>query len=201
MNLFREHAMTEPPRDARQRAEEYKEQKESSESAKPAPAKAPKSEAQWRDAVSQAIEEAMRQGEFDNLRGRGKPLNLDRDPFTPEGSELAYDIMRNNQIVPAWLGSRIEILREIDRWRGRASEIALRMTAEQTRMLTPQAQEMFRRRQQAQRETFRTEIEALNRRIRDVNLQQPVVTMEVFMLRLDEELRKAGFPIANAEGS
>lgn len=188
--------MTETPRDARDRAQEYKEQKEQGAPATPAPPQKPRSEAEFRDAVSQAIEEAMRQGEFDNLRGRGKPLNLERDPFTPEGYGLAYDIMKNNDIAPAWLGNRAEAQRQIDRWRERLRDIAARLAADRAR----QAPEAWQRRLHAQRDATRAELDALNRRIRDVNLQQPIVTMELFMLRLDEELRRAGFPDTEAKG-
>lgn len=36
----------------------------------------------WNDLVGQRIEEAIRQGEFDNLRGHGKPLDLRRNPLS-----------------------------------------------------------------------------------------------------------------------
>ena len=36
---------------------------------------------EWGDIVTQRIEDAIRQGHFDNLAGKGKPLNLNRDPF------------------------------------------------------------------------------------------------------------------------
>jgi DnaJ homolog subfamily C member 28 len=194
--LYRESAMAETPRDARDRARTYKEQQESGAPAAPTPPKKTRSEAEFRDAVSQAIEDAMRQGEFDNLRGRGKPLNLERDPFTPEGHGLAYDIMKNNDVPPAWLGNRAEVQREIERWRGGLQATAARLAADGARAGTGPTQETWQRRLQAQRDTLRTELEALNRRIRDVNLQQPLVTMEIFMLRLEEELRRAGWPEA-----
>lgn len=192
--------MTRTARDARERAKEYKADKEGEQPAAPPVAKPPRSEAEWRDVVSQAIEDAMRQGEFDNLRGRGKPLNLERNPFTPEGYDLAYEIMKNNNLAPAWLDARTEILREIERWRLRLRDLAGRLAAEAQRTAAPQQRDAFAKRLQAQRESLRAEVEALNRRIRDVNLQQPVVTMEVFMLRLDEELQRAGFPSATRGG-
>ncbi len=185
-----------PPEDPRRKAHQYKEERPTS-GEPPAPQDAPRkprSEGEWRDAVSQAIEEAMRQGDFDNLPGRGKPLKLDRDPFVPEGAELAYGLMKNNDLVPGWIGARNELLREIERWRSRTRATAARFAAEQARATTPAAQEALRSRWLAQRETLRAEADAYNRRIRDLNLQQPIRTMELFMLRLDDELHKAGAP-------
>lgn len=45
---------------------------------------------QWNDLINQRIEEAMRTGEFDNLRGKGKPLNLAPAPHVPPEMQMAY---------------------------------------------------------------------------------------------------------------
>jgi hypothetical protein len=48
------------------------------------------------------IEEAMQQGKFDNLPGKGEPLNLDPMPANEETRMLwwALRILRNNDVVP-----------------------------------------------------------------------------------------------------
>lgn len=176
------------PKDPRQRAKEYKQEptEESSPQRKP-----PRSPAEWRDAVSQAIEDAMRQGEFDNLRGKGKPLNLNKNPYAPEGSNLAFDLLKNNDLVPGWIGSRGELLRDIEKWRARLRDLAARSMNEHT-LAAPSAREQIIQRWQGQRQALQLEAESLNKRITDVNLAQPISSLEIFKLRLDEELRKAG---------
>ena len=42
----------------------------------------------------------MEKGEFDNLPGEGKPLELDDDSRIPEDCRLAYKILKNADCVP-----------------------------------------------------------------------------------------------------
>jgi hypothetical protein len=60
-------------------------------------------------AVEAIIQEAMQRGEFDNLRGRGKPLDLSAYFDTPEDVRLAYTILKNAGMVP----EEINLLQEI----------------------------------------------------------------------------------------
>ena len=46
------------------------------------------------------IEEAIARGEFDNLPGAGRPLELDDDPLVPEDLRVAYRILKNAGYVP-----------------------------------------------------------------------------------------------------
>ena len=67
----------------------------------------------WGDYVNQQIEEAMRAGQFDNLKGKGKPQDLRRNPFVPEDQELAFNLLSNNDLVPGWISDRTAILTAI----------------------------------------------------------------------------------------
>lgn len=61
------------------------------------------------------ILEAMERGEFDDLPGKGKPLDLeDDDPMVPEELRMAYRIMKNAGMLPPELELRKEILRLSD---------------------------------------------------------------------------------------
>jgi hypothetical protein len=61
-------------------------------------------------AVESIIREAMTRGEFDNLPGKGKPIDLTDYFNTPEGFRLAYSIMKNAGVLP----EEVEILKEIE---------------------------------------------------------------------------------------
>jgi len=50
--------------------------------------------------VEGIIQEAMANGEFDNLRGKGKPLNLDEYFNTPEHLRLGYSLLKSNGFLP-----------------------------------------------------------------------------------------------------
>ena len=51
-------------------------------------------------AIEQKIKEAMERGEFDNLSGAGKPLDLDAYFNTPEDLRMAFAILKSNEFVP-----------------------------------------------------------------------------------------------------
>lgn len=56
------------------------------------------------------IQEAMENGEFDNLSNRGKPLNMEEDHFVPQDLRLAYRILKNAHCLPPELELRNEII-------------------------------------------------------------------------------------------
>ena len=50
--------------------------------------------------AEQRIAEAIANGDFDDLPGSGKPLELDDDSLVPEELRLAYRILKNAGFVP-----------------------------------------------------------------------------------------------------
>jgi hypothetical protein len=60
------------------------------------------------------IAEAMERGEFDNLRGSGKPLQLDADSHVPRELRAAYRLLKNAGFLPPELELRREISRAED---------------------------------------------------------------------------------------
>jgi hypothetical protein len=56
------------------------------------------------------IQEAMQNGEFDNLPGKGKPLKLDDDSHVPSELRMAYKILKNAGCLPPELEIKKEIL-------------------------------------------------------------------------------------------
>jgi Domain of unknown function (DUF1992) len=50
--------------------------------------------------VEQKIREAIREGEFENLEGAGRPVNLDAYFSTPEELRAAYAVLKNAGVLP-----------------------------------------------------------------------------------------------------
>ncbi len=50
--------------------------------------------------VEALLREAIERGEFDNLPGKGKPLDLSAYFDTPEDVRLAYSILKNADVLP-----------------------------------------------------------------------------------------------------
>jgi hypothetical protein len=59
--------------------------------------------------AEERIQEAQREGLFDNLPGKGKPLNLDEDNAVPEDLRLSFKILKNANCLPIEMELRKEI--------------------------------------------------------------------------------------------
>lgn len=58
------------------------------------------------------IQEAIEAGEFDDLPGKGKPIELESDAFTPPGQRIVNRILKNARALPEWLQLEKDIERE-----------------------------------------------------------------------------------------
>ena len=61
--------------------------------------------------VEERIRKAQQRGEFKNLQGAGRPLNLVDDQHIPEDLRLAYKILKNADCLPPEIELKKEILR------------------------------------------------------------------------------------------
>lgn len=59
--------------------------------------------------VENLIQEAIARGEFSNLKGKGKPLNLDEYFSLPEDMRAGFTVLKNAGVVP----QEISLLKEI----------------------------------------------------------------------------------------
>jgi len=66
----------------------------------------------WNLVAERKIREAMDEGAFDNLEGRGKPLDLSVDPFEDPSERMANHILKNNGFAPDWIIEAREIEEE-----------------------------------------------------------------------------------------
>src|SRR5438105_12091263 len=108
------------------------------------------------------IQQAMEEGAFENLSGRGQPLPLEDEPYEDPSLRMAHRLLRNNGFAPAW----IEEARDLEH----AIEGARRELAGAIAM-----QEALDR--------FRRQIAEINRRILAHNLKTP--SMQFHMRPVD----------------
>ena len=59
--------------------------------------------------IEEKIQDAIRRGEFDNLPGRGEPLELEDDSHLPDDLRIAYKILKNADCLPPELQLRKDI--------------------------------------------------------------------------------------------
>lgn len=81
---------------------------------------------QFLDQVAeQRIQAALGRGEFDNLPGAGRPLELDDDSLVPVHLRMACRILKNAGIVPPEVGTLRELHQLYARIEADASDAAL----------------------------------------------------------------------------
>jgi hypothetical protein len=59
--------------------------------------------------IEEKIQKAIADGEFDNLAGRGKPIDMDAYFNTPSEYRMGHSLLKANNFVP----EEVEMLREI----------------------------------------------------------------------------------------
>ncbi|MCD6199468.1 MAG: DUF1992 domain-containing protein [Deltaproteobacteria bacterium] len=60
------------------------------------------------------IKEAIKRGDLDNIKGKGKPLVFEDDSFIPPDLRMAYKMLKNAGFIPPELQSEKEIKTAID---------------------------------------------------------------------------------------
>ncbi len=64
--------------------------------------------------IEERILVSQKRGEFENLPGHGKPLDLDDDSHIPEELRLAYKILKNADCTPPEIELKKEIVKTED---------------------------------------------------------------------------------------
>ena len=113
---------------------------------------------EWNFIAERKIREAMEEGAFDCLEGKGEPLDLRENPFEDPSVRMAHRLLKNNGFAPAWIEEAREIEAESRRLRGQAT-------------VSPA--------------DFRSRVAELNRRILVFNLKAPAVSLHKRLFEID----------------
>ena len=136
--------------------------------------------------IEEIIRRAMEEGKFEDLPGKGKPLNLDENPHEDPDWRIAHRVLLNAGYSLPW----IETLREIEADLETARASLARAWAWQTSM-----QAQSNRPDWAEAEwvrthrTFREQVGEINKRIRSNNLAVPSTRFQRRLIDPDEEIR------------
>ncbi|CAA6673367.1 unnamed protein product [Spirodela intermedia] len=76
-----------------------------------------RSETDIANVVEQRIWRSMEEGQFENLPGKGKPLDLADNPHADPAEDTLYRILSRNGCAPEWIELNKEIRRSIGEWR------------------------------------------------------------------------------------
>ncbi|KAH9316115.1 hypothetical protein KI387_024742, partial [Taxus chinensis] len=60
---------------------------------------------------------SMEEGQFENLPGKGKPLDLNSNPHADPAEDTLYRVLSKNGFAPEWVELNKEIRLKIAEWR------------------------------------------------------------------------------------
>jgi len=129
----------------------------------------------WRRAAHSALDKAAEQGEFDDLAGKGKKLDLGENPFARPEDELAHRLLRDQGFTLPWIEARREIEKALEAERARLAR-AWEFGAPA--------------RWRPERARFSEAIQAINRLVRDYNLKVPLAALQMLPFDAEREIAR-----------
>lgn len=139
----------------------------------------------YRFAADKIIEEAMARGDFDNLPGQGKPLDLHETDAGRQGLWAVQRILQNSDFSPDWVADRHEIDSMVE-----AARQALRRSWawRQAALARGEGYALVADQWDAALSRFREAGEKVNKRIRDYNLKAPHMSLHLRVMDLAAEI-------------
>lgn len=131
----------------------------------------------WNIIVENLIREAIEQGKFDNLRGSGQPLELDRNPFEDPLAPAFRRILRDNGATHPQIEARRALEEEIATLRRNLERAWDGFLRHGSRAAWQRAMDAFRER-----------ATDLNRHIKLNNLRAPIPNFHVRTLEVEAEI-------------
>jgi DnaJ family protein C protein 28 len=129
---------------------------------------------QYLDYIDEQIHEAQARGDFDNLPGTGKPLNLDENPFLGDKA-LAYSLLKQNGYAPPEVELAKEIRTQFEKAQERLEKLRQHRKSLCVRRIPPFGSEKRAFNYAVEKATAQYEqlLHELNRKILNLNLITP----------------------------
>lgn len=144
-----------------------------------------------RDLVEEQIRKAQERGDFNNLKGAGKPIDLSENPYEPPELRMAFKILKENDFAPYW----IELGKEIDADLAKLEEeldyfqryIKIFLADKHSRP----AMQKFRDKKELFYYQRKLSLQKIDKKILDYNLQCPTFRLGRSNLDIENEMMKA----------
>jgi len=140
----------------------------------------------WESLIDQRIREAMERGEFDDLPGKGRPVDTSENPFEDPEMRLAHRMLRSAGFAPSWIEERKDIDSELEIARKELS----RMWTVRQNALGTEHEAAARIRWEKALAGFRERAAELNRRITAWNLKVPAAGFQRKLIDAEKEINE-----------
>jgi DnaJ family protein C protein 28 len=135
--------------------------------------------------IEDHIRKALEDGKFDDLPGKGKPLNLDDNPYADPDWQLAHHMLKSSGYTLPWIAARQEIDAQVEAARttlARAWE--WRKHSLQSNQPYAEVDAEWQRAEKA----FKEQVEKINKKIFDYNLQTPSEKFQLMKFNAGKEI-------------
>ena len=142
------------------------------------------------DLVEEQIRKARERGDFDNLEGAGKPLNLEENPFESSDMRMILKILKNSDFTPFWIDLGKDIDAKMDKiWRD--AKIFKKYSKKFNEDKNSKAKiKRYNKRKELFYYECQLQLEDINQKIIDYNLHCPTFRLGRGNLELDQEMLK-----------
>ncbi|MGD8457241.1 MAG: DUF1992 domain-containing protein [Anaerolineales bacterium] len=137
--------------------------------------------------IEAIIRKAMQEGAFDDLRGKGKPLDLTENSLIEPEWRLAFSMLKNEGFVLPWMEKRNDIEKELAAAR---KILARARTWRQEKMEGGSDSSFIDAEWESAQARFRQKIANLNKRIANYNLEVPALVFQRAKVDVEKEIEE-----------
>lgn len=148
--------------------------------------------------IEEHIRQAMKEGKFDNLQGKGKRLSLEDNPLADPEWRLAYHMLQSSGFTLPWIETRQRLENDITATRAAVQQVwewRKTVMADKKHPIDLITVEWNRA-----EEKFRQKVSELNKQIRSYNLEAPSEHVHLNLLNADRELERLEKSDQESEG-
>jgi len=137
--------------------------------------------------IEEIIRRAIEEGKFDDLPGKGKPLQLDENPHEDPEWRVSHHILKSGGFTLPW----IERLRQIEIDLGAArAKIAQDWTSYQENLAKNSETHSIESEWSQSVETLHKQIAGINDQIRSYNLEVPSERFQLPLINPEDEIER-----------
>jgi len=137
--------------------------------------------------IEEIIRQAIEEGEFDDLPGKGKPLQIEQNPHQDPAWRAAHHILKSSGFTLPWIESLREIETNLQQARDRLSRAwSWRQDQQDHKFQTEFVESEWMKAS----ENFQERIASINNQIRAYNLEVPNDRFQLPLVNADQEIEK-----------
>lgn len=137
--------------------------------------------------IEAIIRKAIEEGAFDDLHGKGKPLDLNGNPLVEPEWRLAFSMLQNEGFVLPWMEKRNDIEKELAAAR---QALARAWTWRREKMEGGSNSSFIDAEWESAQARFREKSANLNKRIANYNLEVPALVFQRAKVVVEKEIEE-----------